>query len=126
MRLAVWRCFRGAQVRPQYPVDDAGEGLQLGPPERILPPVARRDRVGGHLAHRVPVRPNTRDASLMLMPSTMTALRTRRYTSTLYIRRTIHGVDYDPMEGGRRHTFQPPNVSRSIRPRGPIYLRRLQ
>lgn len=27
-------------------------------------------------------RPNTRDASLMLMPSTMQALRTRRYNST--------------------------------------------
>ena len=45
-----------AQVRLQYPVDDAGEGLQLGAAGRILPPVALRDRVGGHLAHRVPVQ----------------------------------------------------------------------
>ena len=27
----------------------------------------------------------------MLLPSTITARRTRRYTSTLYIHRTIHG-----------------------------------
>ena len=45
-----------AQVRLQDPVDDAGEGLQLGLPGWILPPVAWRDRVGGHLAHCVPVQ----------------------------------------------------------------------
>ena len=37
----------------------------------------------------------------MLTPSTITARRTRRYTSTLYIRRTIHRVGYDPY-GWRR------------------------
>ena len=46
-------------------------------------------------------RPNVRAASRMLIPSTITALRTRRYTSTLYIRRTIHGVGYNPMNDGR-------------------------
>ena len=30
-------------------------------------------------------RPNTRDASLMLIPSTRHALRTRKYMSTMYI-----------------------------------------
>ena len=30
------------------------------------------------------------------MPSTITARRIRRYTSTKYIRRTIHRVGYDP------------------------------
>ena len=29
------------------------------------------------------------------------------------------------MDGGRRYNFQPPIVSRSIRPPGPIYLRQL-
>ena len=43
------------------------------------------------------------------MPSTITALRTRRYDSTWYIPGTIHGVDYDPMDGGRRYGIQPPN-----------------
>ena len=61
----------------------------------------------------------------MLIPSTITALRTRRYDSTWYIPGTIHGVENAPMDGGGRYTFQPPNVSRSIRLRGPIYLRRL-
>ena len=45
--------------------------------------------------------PNIRDASRMLMPSTITARRTRRYTSTLYIRRTIRRVGYGPY-GWRR------------------------
>ena len=38
----------------------------------------------------------------MLMPSTITALRTRRYDSTWYIPGTIHGVENDPWmaEGG--------------------------
>ena len=34
--------------------------------------------------------PNTRDASLMLIPSTMHALRTRKYMSTMYILVTFH------------------------------------
>ena len=61
----------------------------------------------------------------MLMPSTITALRTRGYDSTWYIPGAIHGVENAHMDGGGRYTFQPPNVSRSIRLRGPIYLRRL-
>ena len=47
----------------------------------------------------------------MLIPSTITARRTRRYTSTLYIRRTIRRVEYNPMDGGRRYSFQPRNGS---------------
>ena len=35
--------------------------------------------------------PNFLETSRMLLPSTITARRTRRYTSTLYIHRTIHG-----------------------------------
>ena len=34
--------------------------------------------------------PNTRDASLMLIPSTRHALRTRKYMSTMYILVTFH------------------------------------
>ena len=55
--------------------------------------------------------PNTREASRMLIPSTITALRTRRYTSTLYIHHTIHGFGYNPMNDGGRHSIQPPFVS---------------
>ena len=47
----------------------------------------------------------------MVMPSTITARRTRRYTSTLYIHRTTHKLDFKPMNGGRRSGLQPPNVS---------------
>ena len=52
--------------------------------------------------------PNTREASRMLIPSTITALRTRRYTSTLYIHRTIHGFRYNPMNDGGRYSIQSP------------------
>ena len=44
------------EVILQDPVDDAGAGLQLGTPGRILPAIARRDRVGQHLTHGVPVQ----------------------------------------------------------------------
>ena len=40
----------------QDPVDDTSEGLQFGPLGRTLSPVSRRDRVGQHLAHGVPVQ----------------------------------------------------------------------
>ena len=56
----------------------------------------------------------------MLIPSTITARRTRRYTSTWYIRRTIHRLNFKPMDGGGRSIFQPPIVSWSIRPHGPL------
>ena len=44
------------EVVLQDPVDDAGEGLQLGTPGRDLSPVPRRHGVGQHLAHGVPVQ----------------------------------------------------------------------
>ena len=56
---------------------------------------------------------NTRDASRMLMPSTITARRTRRYTSTWYIRRTIHRLNFKPMDDGRQYSIQSPIVSNS-------------
>ena len=56
-------------------------------------------------------RPNTREASRTLIPSTITARRTRRYTSTLYIHRTIRKVEYNPIDGGGRYRIQPPFVS---------------
>ena len=62
----------------------------------------------------------------MLIPSTITARRTRRYTSAWYIHRTIHKLSLEPMDGGGRYTFQPPQISQSIRPRGPLYSRLLQ
>ena len=47
----------------------------------------------------------------MLIPSTITALRTCRYTSTLYIHHTIHGFGYNPMNDGGRYSIQSPFVS---------------
>ena len=47
----------------------------------------------------------------MLIPSTITARRTGRYTSTLYIPGTIHRLDFEPMNDGGRYNIQPPKVS---------------
>ena len=47
----------------------------------------------------------------MLIPSTITALRTRRYTSTLYIHHTIHGFGYNPMNDGGWYSIQSPFLS---------------
>ena len=44
----------------------------------------------------------------MLIPSTITARRTRRYTSTWYIHPTAHKHDFEPMDGRGRYIFQPP------------------
>ena len=70
-------------------------------------------------------RPKVREASRMLIPSTITARRTRRYTSTLYIHRTIHRVFFNSMDGSGRSDLQPPILPATTRPRGPLYLRRL-
>ena len=69
-------------------------------------------------------RPNVRAVSRMLIPSTITARRTRRYTSTLYIHRTIHGVGYNPMNDAGGPVFSR-RYSAIFRPHGPLYLRRL-
>ena len=54
--------------------------------------------------------PNSLETSRMPLPSTITARRTRRYTSTLYIHRTTHKLDLKPMNGGGRSNLQPPFV----------------
>ena len=61
----------------------------------------------------------------MLIPSTITARRTRGYTSTWYIHPTTHKHDFEPMDGRGRYIFQPPQVTQSIRPGGPLQLRLL-
>ena len=40
------------RVRLQDRVDDAGEPVQLRPPDRLRPAVARRRRIAQHLLHR--------------------------------------------------------------------------
>ena len=70
-------------------------------------------------------RPNSRETSRMLIPSTITALRTRRYTSTLYIHRTIRGVGYNPMNDGGRYSIWSPILS-NLPPTRPTLSPRLQ
>ena len=51
----------------------------------------------------------------MLIPSTITARRTRRYTSTWYIHPATHKRDFEPMDGRGRYIFQPPQ-SQAVNP----------
>ena len=57
--------------------------------------------------------PNTRETSRMLIPSTITARRTRRYTSTWYIHPTTHKHDFEPMDGSRTVHFSTATMSGS-------------
>ena len=118
MRLAVWRCFLGGlRFVLQDPVDDAGVGLlrSLSKGWDARGGVCRQQPGGteqaGILRTASRYSPNVRAASRMIIPSTITVRRTRRYTSTLYIRRTIRWVVSDSMDGGGRSDLQPPNVS---------------
>ena len=52
--------------------------------------------------------PNTREASRMLILSTMQARRTRAYISTANIHRTFHRLILSLTEGGGRYDFPPP------------------
>ena len=47
----------------------------------------------------------------MLIPSSITARRTRRYICTLYIHSTIRRLDFNPMDAGGRSDLHPPIVS---------------
>ena len=58
-----------------------------------MPESRALSKFSDHFSRYIPLSGET---SRMLMPSTITARRTRRYTSTLYIRRTIYGVAYNP------------------------------
>ena len=112
MRLAVWRCFlatprSSSRIRSMTPTKGSSLGLLGG--------VCRRYPGGTEYSSILRTvsrcNPNSRAASRMLIPSTITALRTRRYTSTLYIRCTTRRLDFEPMDGGGRYTIQSPNVS---------------
>ena len=112
MRLAVWRCFLGrlrssSRIRSMTPV----KGSSLGRRGGICLRYPGGTEYASILRTVSRCRPNVRAASRMLIPSTITALLTRRYTSTLYIRRTIHGVGYNPMNDGRRYSIWSPILS---------------
>ena len=82
MRLAVWRCFpETPEIVLQDPVDDACEGLQFGPLGRTLSPVPRRDRVGQHLAHGVPVQAKLSGD----LPNTLTLHHHRPANPQIYV-----------------------------------------
>ena len=73
--------------------------------EGLVDPRVERARILRTVAR---CRPNTRETSRILIPSTITARRTRRYTSTWYIHPTTHKHDFEPMDGRGRYIFQPP------------------
>ena len=82
--------LRRAQVIFEYAVYDARVRLKLGAMGRRF--LRYPGGTGCESILRTVSRcsPNTRDASLMLIPSTRHALRTRKYMSTMYILVTFH------------------------------------
>ena len=62
----------------------------------------------------------------MLIPSTITARRTRRYTSTLHIRRTTRRLDFKPMDDGGRFDLRQPVLAATTCPCGQLCRSRLQ
>ena len=115
------------EVILQDGVNHPGEGLKLGPAGWVLPPVTWRYRPGQHLAHRVPVQakhPGTLPERSSLPP----------YRPGERARTAPHGTSINTFQrlilsltkGGGRYVFKPPQIKQSIRPRGPLYLRRLQ
>ena len=89
----------------QDPVDDAGVGLQLGLSRRRLPAITRRDRIGQHLAHRVPVQTEYPGC----FPHAHPLHHHRPANPQIYVHlihpSTIHGVGYNPMNDGRRYSI---------------------
>ena len=73
-------------------------------------------------------KPNSLETSRILLPSTITARRTRprryRASNLLYIHRTIRRVDYYPMNGarGRFAIYDRRMLGAITRPHGTIYL----
>ena len=96
------------EVVLQDPVDDAGKRLQLGAPGRSLPADTPAEPSRPASCAPCPGAGQTLWPPGCSYPSTITARRTRRYTSTLYIRRTIHGVGYNPVNDGGRYSIQSP------------------
>ena len=93
MRLVVWCCFLGTpEIVLQDPVDDTSEGLQLGTPGRSLSPVPRRDRIGQHLAHRVPVQAKLSGD----LPNTLTLHHHRPANPQIYVH-SVH-PSHHPVE----------------------------
>ena len=113
------------EVVLQDPVDDASEGLQFGPLGRTLSPVPRRDRIGQHLAHGVPVQPKLSGD----LPNTLTLHHHRPANPQIYL--YLEHPSHHPW--GR---IQPlwmaaggpicnRRLSEITRPHGTLYLRRL-
>ena len=128
MRLVVWYCFLGTpEIVLEDPVDDAGVELQLGLLWRTLSPVPRRDRIGQHLAHGVPVQAKLSGD----LPNTLTLHHHRPANPQIYLYLCTSiapsmGSAMTLMDGGGRSNLQPPIVSDYPPARGPLYLRRLQ
>ena len=107
-------------------VNHAGEGLQLGSPWRTLAPVARRHRVGQHLAHRVPVQAEH--------PGGFPNAHAFHHAGPPHLNVHLHWIhpshppkaDNQPYRRRRAVQFSNAATRRSSHPCGPLYRRRLQ
>ena len=99
------------EVVLQDPVNDACEGIQLGLLWRNLPAITRRDRVGQHFAHGVPVQAESPGG----IPYAHPLHHHRPANPEIYVH-LVHPshhpwVGYNPMDDGRRYSIQSPILS---------------
>ena len=113
------------EVILQDPVDDAGEELQLGPSRRSLSPVPRRNGVGQHLAHGVPVQPELSGD----LPNALALHHHRPANPKIYVH-SVHPSHHpwgriQPLWMAADGPIYNRRLSAITRPHGTIYLRRL-
>jgi hypothetical protein len=102
-------------------VNELGEPVQLRPPDRLVPPIARRHREGQHL-----INCPARNVEMLRCCTPAHVLGTRQ--ANLLVK--FHGIDLPTLPAAARRekwqVFTPPAARRSRRYRGLILHRRFQ
>ena len=117
--------FGNFPIAFQYRVNHAGEGLELGSAGRARSPVAGRNRVGQHLAHRVPMQ--TKHPGGFPNAHPLYHAGSSHPNVHLHCKHPSHPPKAANQPYGRRWAvrFSSATSRRWSRPRGPIYRRLL-
>ena len=100
-----------ADIIFQYPVNDAGERLRLGPQWRVLPTVPRRNQENRHIAYRFPLQPEHLGSLPGAHPFHSHRSPDPQDTYPWNIHPTNHWFNFEPLDSGRRPGIQTPQVS---------------
>ena len=109
------------RVRLKDRIDDAGEPVQLRPPDRLRPAVARRRRIAQHLLHSPAV--DAEPPARLVMAQTLVDNRQPNRRIKLH---AVHLLPLDTTDKGpcEWRIFAPPRPDRPDAPRGALFLRR--